>query len=46
MECRDKRGTKIIESQALSISEIVGRFESLYQPGASVRIAGDAGVYC
>ena len=44
VECRDKRGTKIIESQALSISEIVGRFESLYQPGASVRIAGDAGV--
>tara|TARA_Y100001968_G_scaffold268585_1_gene259042 strand:+ start:569 stop:1147 length:579 start_codon:yes stop_codon:yes gene_type:complete len=44
LECRDKDGTKIIESQALSISEIVGRFESFYQPGESVRIAGDAGV--
>ena len=43
MECRDKRGTKIIESQALSIPEIVGRFGGLYQPGESVRISGDAG---
>ena len=37
------KGTKIIESQALSIPEIAGRFESLYQPGESVRISGDAG---
>ncbi|MEC7148261.1 MAG: tRNA (adenosine(37)-N6)-threonylcarbamoyltransferase complex dimerization subunit type 1 TsaB [Pseudomonadota bacterium] len=43
VECRDKRGTKIIESQALSIPEIVGRFGGLYQPGESVRISGDAG---
>ena len=43
LECRDKSGTEIIESQALSISDIIGRFESLYQPGESVRIAGDAG---
>tara|TARA_B100000575_G_C23023894_1_gene589616 strand:+ start:247 stop:981 length:735 start_codon:yes stop_codon:yes gene_type:complete len=44
LQCRDKGGTKIIESQALTISEIVRRFESFYQPGESVRIAGDAGV--
>ena len=43
-ECRDRSDNKIIESQALTISEIVGHFESLYQPGASVRIAGDAGI--
>ena len=43
LECLNKDGAKIIESQSLSVPDIITRFAKLYQPGETVRIAGDAG---
>ena len=43
LECLNKGGVKIIESQSLSVPDIITQLARLYQPGETVRIAGDAG---
>ena len=43
LECLNKGGVKIIESQSLSAPDIITQLARLYQPGETVRIAGDAG---
>ena len=43
LECLNRHGVKIIEIQSLSAPDIITQLARLYQPGQTVRIAGDAG---